>query len=164
MPSNGTTKSLVAEILTNYLPSHGFLVFCTKVLLSYSYCPNNPGTWELAWSNGIGCETLPLLHSAHDRLDGWQRDRTNANSKPILSRMNRLAKGEVTIIPPVWFAWFIHWFIHSFADAWYDEEYDDQRGHYYSTIWIHLQCVLKDSSIGPDWKEMLLQLLQKFKG
>jgi hypothetical protein len=76
--------------------------------------------------------------------NGWQLSKECKFETDIVK--NRLAKGEVTIIP-VWFDSF-------------DEKYDKQRGHYYKTSWKHFQAVFfKDS----DWKERLLKLLWKLR-
>ena len=80
--------------------------------------------------------------------NGWQLSKECKFETDIVK--NRLAKGEVTIIP-VWFDSF-------------DDKYDaDRRGHGYKTIWKYLQGVFKDRSIGPDWKERLLKLLSNKK-
>ena len=57
--------------------------------------------------------------------NGWQLSKECKFETDIVK--NRLAKGEVTIIP-VWFDSF-------------DEKYDEQRGHYYKNSWNHFQGV-----------------------
>jgi hypothetical protein len=132
---NDETGGEVAEILAHYLTSQGFLVFCTKV-----YCPINHGSWrDVTESGARNCRYYIALMT-----NGWQLSKECKFETDIVK--NRLAKGEVTIIP-VWFDSF-------------DKEYDNQRGHYYKTSWSHFQAVFfKDS----DWKERLVKLLRKLR-